>query len=60
MTRRSTPHHETQAEDPIAYVDNEALVVCDRNNPNAWIRSDTSIPVESDPETVKNRDATVR
>ncbi len=31
----------TEHSQSIAYHDGDALVVCDRTNPNAWIRSDT-------------------
>lgn len=26
--------------EPVAYEDGNSIVVCDRENPNAWIRSD--------------------
>lgn len=31
--------------DPVYYEDGDAVVLCDRSNPNAWLRSDTVVRV---------------
>lgn len=32
---------------PIAYEDDEYVVLCDRENPNAWIRTDTVVSAKA-------------
>lgn len=53
--QRQTTQPELVAEEPPAadldsfasYDDGDALVVCDRSNPNAWIRSDATTTVDA-------------
>lgn len=45
--------------DAVSYTDKDAIVICDRKNPNAWIRSDTWQPLEGT-ETVPEEDVSPR
>lgn len=36
----------TDLEDFVAYEDDDALVICERSNPNAWIRSTVTEPLD--------------
>lgn len=53
-----TPTKRAQSDDLVAYEDDGALILCDRTNPNAWIRSTVTVPVSSSrrsqPQTTGN------
>lgn len=40
----------------VAYEDGDDIVICDRKNPNAWIRSDTVV----DPGKIERKQASPR
>lgn len=42
---------------PVMYQDGDAVVLCDRSNPNAWVRSDTTVSL---PDGASDRAATER
>ena len=51
MTGDPSQHrpHRNEREEPhelVAYDDEEALILCDRTNPRAWIRSDTVVTAD--------------
>lgn len=51
----------TDLEDFVAYEDDDALVICERSNPNAWIRSTVTMPLDQVGRRVRaERDATLR
>lgn len=43
---------ETQGADLTAYVDGDAVVICDPTNPKAWIRSDSVVAATDGPDDV--------
>lgn len=48
-------------EDFVAYEDDDALIVCERSNPNAWIRSTVTMPLDQVGRRARaKRDATLR
>lgn len=39
----------TQTAELVAYEDGDALIVCEKTNPNAWIRSTVTMPLDAPP-----------
>ncbi|WP_205427727.1 hypothetical protein [Halorussus sp. MSC15.2] len=45
-TARTEPDR-TDFDDYASYEENDSLVVCDRQNPNAWVKSDVTAEIRS-------------
>ena len=44
----------------VSYWDGDAFVITDKANPNAWVRSDVTISLESDPSDPETTPAATR